>query len=78
MDSAARVVVVDLPPGEGWKEKCLELVRVAEKYEGDDSLRICVEGQGLMMDFPNQNTLYCPELVNDMEQLQIKVHVEEF
>ncbi len=75
--SAIRLVVIDLSPDAGWQEKCLKLVRVAEKYAGDDSLRICVEGQGLMMDFPNQNTLYCPELVKDMEQLQIKVHVEE-
>jgi DNA polymerase-3 subunit alpha len=74
---AARIVVVDLPPDAGWQEKCLELVQVAEKYEGDDSLRICVEGQGLMMDFPNQKTQYCPELVKDMDRLQIKVHVEE-
>jgi DNA polymerase-3 subunit alpha len=77
LQPAARIVVVDIPPVAGWQEKCLELVRVAEKYKGDDSLRICVEGQGLMMDFPNQNTQYCPQLVDDMDQLQIKVHVEE-
>jgi hypothetical protein len=28
------------------------------------------------MDFPNQNTRYCPELVGSMEKMPVTVHVE--
>jgi DNA polymerase-3 subunit alpha len=71
-----KVVVVKVRPVGDWQKTCRELVTVAEQFEGRDSLRLILVGHPLVMEFPNQNTRYCPELVLNMEQLPVTVHVE--
>jgi DNA polymerase-3 subunit alpha len=70
-----RVVIKVRPVGD-WQKTCRELVTLAARFEGRDSLRLILVGHPLVMDFPNQNTNYCPELVVSMEQMPVTVHVE--
>lgn len=70
-----RAVVVDIEPVSDWQEACRLLVSMANKYDGRDSLRIRLVGYGIAMDFPNQNTLYCPNLVDEMRKLSAVIGV---
>jgi DNA polymerase-3 subunit alpha len=70
-----RAVVVDIEPVSDWQEACRLLVSMANKYNGRDSLRIRLVGHDIAMDFPNQNTLYCPNLVDEMRKLSAVIGV---
>jgi hypothetical protein len=70
------VVVVKVRPVGDWQKTCRKLLSVAGQFEGRDSLRLMLVGHPLVMEFPNQNTHYCPELVVSMEQMPVTVHVE--
>jgi DNA polymerase-3 subunit alpha len=70
-----RAVVVDIEPVRDWQEACRLLVSMANKYNGRDSLRIRLVGHDIAMDFPNQNTLYCPNLVDEMRKLSAVIGV---
>jgi hypothetical protein len=64
-----KVVVVQIRPGPKWRETCREVVQLAGRYEGVDSLRISVSGRQMAMEFPNLSTHFCPELVRDVKRL---------
>jgi DNA polymerase-3 subunit alpha len=70
-----RAVIVDIEPVSDWQEACRLLVSMANKYNGRDSLRIRLVGHDIAMDFPNQNTLYCPNLVDEMRKLSAVIGV---
>ncbi len=63
------LIVVQIRPEEEWRETCRRIVRAANMYQGDDSLRIEVSGRAMAMDFPNMNTRFCPELVDEFKRL---------
>jgi DNA polymerase-3 subunit alpha len=71
-----RVVVVHLQPDGAWRETCRQVVQLAGRYAGHDSLLIRVSGQPMAMEFPNLNTCYCPELIDDVRRLPAIVGVE--
>jgi hypothetical protein len=71
-----KVVVVNVRPVGDWQKTCRELINVASQFEGRDSLRLNLVGHTLVMEFPNQNTHYCPELVASMEKMPVTVQVE--
>jgi DNA polymerase-3 subunit alpha len=66
---AIRTILVEIEPLAEWQEACRLLVRSAGNYQGPDRLRIAVTGQKLLMDFPNQNTLCCEDLVQELSYL---------
>ncbi len=69
MSAPARTVVVEIAPATDWQSTCRQLVQLADRYEGRDSLRICLAGHDFEMMFPNQNTDFCAELVEALERL---------
>jgi DNA polymerase-3 subunit alpha len=71
-----RMVIVEVQPIGNWQKTCRELVSVAAHYPGRDSLRLKLAGHSLTMDFPNQNTHYCSELVIDLEKWPVTVQIE--
>ncbi|HEX6387334.1 MAG TPA: OB-fold nucleic acid binding domain-containing protein, partial [Anaerolineae bacterium] len=64
-----QTVVVEIKPVSNWKETCRNSLREAAKYEGPDTLRLSVPAQGLIMDFPNQHTHVCPDLLEALRLL---------
>lgn len=64
-----QVIVVEVDPVGNWRETCRRLVNLAGEYSGRDSLRLCLAGSALVMEFPNQNTLFCPELVATIKRV---------
>ncbi len=64
-----RTVVVEIKADQGWRDACRSLVQAAGSFEGTDHLQIRIAGQKLVMDFPNQHTLFCPELVAAFEKI---------
>jgi DNA polymerase-3 subunit alpha len=64
----SKTVVVKIKPVADWRGICRQVVEVADEFAGVDSLRLCVVGQEWLMDFPNQNTDYCEELIGKLER----------
>jgi DNA polymerase-3 subunit alpha len=71
-----RTILVEIEPLSEWQESCRLLVKSAGNYQGPDRLRIAVTGQKLLMDFPNQNTLFCEDLVQEFSDLPGVKNVE--
>ncbi|MFZ0545951.1 MAG: OB-fold nucleic acid binding domain-containing protein, partial [Candidatus Promineifilaceae bacterium] len=71
-----KVVVVKVRLVGDWQKTCRELVTIAGQFKGRDSLRLVLVGHSQVIEFPNQNTNYCPELLLSMEQMPVTVHVE--
>jgi|GEM_PF-152342 len=64
-----RTVVVEIKPVGNWQEACRRAVKLAGDFQGEDSFSLRLAGQGLAMDFPNQNTAFCDGLVEALERL---------
>jgi hypothetical protein len=75
-NGSPRVVVVQIRPDDGWRETCRQVVHLAGRYEGHDSLRIMIWGHAMAMEFPNVSTCYCPELIDDVRRLATIASVE--
>ncbi|MFN2223666.1 MAG: hypothetical protein ACK2UH_14005, partial [Candidatus Promineifilaceae bacterium] len=76
VNGSPRVVVVQIRPDDGWRETCRQVVHLAGRYEGHDSLRIMIWGHAMAMEFPNVSTCYCPELIDDVRRLATIASVE--
>lgn len=71
-----RIIVVDVQPTGDWKKTCRKLVKLSEEYTGHDSLRIRIADRALVMDFPNQNTHLCSDLMIAIENVPAVCGVE--
>jgi DNA polymerase III subunit alpha len=65
-----RTVAIEVRPSPDWQDTCRKLVGIATRFDGQDSLRLAIVGQGLVMDLPNHKTRFCPELVEAVKQLE--------
>ena len=64
-----RSVVVEIKATGNWQEACRRSVNAANNYTGQDGLILRVTGQSFSMEFPNQNTHFCTELIESIERL---------
>lgn len=64
-----KIVIVEVKPVGNWQNACRQSVKLAHQFDGQDSLSVRLAGQNLVMDFPETNTQFCPELVNQLERL---------
>ncbi|MCB8945534.1 MAG: DNA polymerase III subunit alpha [Ardenticatenaceae bacterium] len=64
-----KTIVVEVKPTGNWQNACRQSIKLAHQFEGADSFSLHLAGQNLTMDFPNQHTQFCPELVNQLERL---------
>jgi hypothetical protein len=72
----AKTIVVEIRADPDWMKVCRQIVRMVSEYEGQDGLRIRIAGQSMFMEFPNQRTRLCSELITKIEQVQAVVRVE--
>jgi hypothetical protein len=66
---AQKTIVVEIKPAGNWKETCRQIIRLAGRFEGSAGLSLRLSGQGMTMDFPNQSTEPCQELIEALERL---------
>jgi DNA polymerase-3 subunit alpha len=71
-----RSILVEIEPSETWRETCRQVVKLAGHYRGKDALHIRLTGRKMAMEFPNQNTDFCPELVESFRLLPSVVNVK--
>ncbi|MGB3717415.1 MAG: DNA polymerase III subunit alpha [Candidatus Promineifilaceae bacterium] len=71
-----RSIVVEIEPSGTWRETCRRVVKIAGHYRGNDALHIRLSGQKMAMEFPNQNTDFCPELVEAFRLLPSVINVK--
>ncbi|MCB8935325.1 MAG: DNA polymerase III subunit alpha [Candidatus Promineofilum sp.] len=64
-----KLLIVEIRASGDWKDACRRIIGLAERYEGNATLRLQLAGQGLIMDFPNHRTACEPELVEALERL---------
>ncbi|MBK8989354.1 MAG: PHP domain-containing protein [Chloroflexi bacterium] len=64
-----KTIVVEIKPVGNWKEVCRTAVAEAAKYEGHDGLSLELTGHGWAIDFPNQQTRICQDLISALRRL---------
>ena len=64
-----KTIVIEVKPTGNWQHACRQSIKLAHQFEGEDGLSLQLVGQDLTMDFPEKQTLFCPELVNQLERL---------
>ncbi|MCA9973541.1 MAG: DNA polymerase III subunit alpha, partial [Anaerolineales bacterium] len=72
-----KTIVVDIKPVGNWKEACRQALKLAAQFEGEEQLRLRLSGQSLAMDFPDQHTQSCAELIEQLERIHGVMRVSE-
>jgi DNA polymerase-3 subunit alpha len=66
MNDPDRTVVVEVKLVSNWRDACRRSVELAGRFSGQDGLSLRLVNNRLAMDFPNQHTRVCPELVESL------------
>ncbi len=64
-----KAVIVKVKAVGNWQQACRQAVKVAGEFHGEDGLTLRLVGQKLAMEFPNQRTLICEELIEKLERI---------
>ncbi|PID85460.1 MAG: hypothetical protein CSB13_07775 [Chloroflexi bacterium] len=64
-----KMMVVEIKPVGNWKEACRQVIQLANKYQGEDKLRLQMVSHGWTMDFPNSHTKICQDLLVNLRRL---------
>ncbi len=72
-----RTVIVEIKPAGNWKDACRRTLQIVANFKGSDTLSLRLYGQGLAMDFPNHQTDFCDDLIDQLERLPGIVRVIE-
>ena len=73
----SRTIIVEIKPAGNWQESVRRSVKLAANYQGHDKLRLHLQGQSLSMEFPDQKTNCCSDLIDGLERLPGIVRVYE-
>ena len=65
----SRMVVVEIKPVGNWQQACRQTLNTAYEFEGEEELSLRLAGQNLIMDFPQQHTHICTELIEKLERI---------
>ncbi|MEW5985995.1 MAG: LAGLIDADG family homing endonuclease, partial [Chloroflexota bacterium] len=65
----SKIVTIEVDAIGEWKETFRQSLHIALTYEGADRLSLRLPRFGLVMDFPNYPTRFCPELVSQLQAL---------
>ncbi|MBE2199716.1 MAG: hypothetical protein IAE79_13965 [Anaerolinea sp.] len=72
-----KIIVVEIKPVGAWQQACRQSVKAATEFPGEEGLRLRLAGQNLTMDFPNQQTRVCTELIEKLERIHGVLRVYE-
>ncbi|MCB9419307.1 MAG: DNA polymerase III subunit alpha [Ardenticatenaceae bacterium] len=61
-----RTIVVEIKPVGNWKDACRQAVAKSGQFQGSDRLNVRLAGSDLAMEFPNQSTRLCPDLLESL------------
>ena len=64
-----RTVVIEVKPVGNWREACRQALAKTGQYEGRDQLSVRLAGSHLAMEFPNQSTRLCPDLLESLRMV---------
>lgn len=64
-----KTIVVEIKPVGNWQQACRQAMKAASEFTGEEGLSLRLAGQNLTMDFPNQHTQNCSELVEKLERI---------
>lgn len=73
----SKTIVVEIKPVGAWQQACRQSVKAATEFPGEEGLRLRLAGQNLTMDFPNQQTRVCTELIEKLERIHGVLRVYE-
>lgn len=72
-----KTIVVEIKPVGNWQHVCRQSLKTAGEFEGQEGLSLSLAGQRLIMDFPNQQTHICTELIEKLEGIHGVLRVYE-
>jgi DNA polymerase-3 subunit alpha len=61
-----RTVVIEIKTVGNWKEACRQALAKSGQFEGRDQISVRLAGSPLVMEFPNQTTRLCPDLMESL------------
>jgi hypothetical protein len=64
-----RTIVIEIKPVGNWKDACRQALDKSGQFEGSDRLSVRLAGSHLAMDFPNQSTRLCPDLLESLRMV---------
>ncbi len=76
-NGTSKVVVVEIKPVGNWQQACRQTVKIAADFQGEGGLSLRLAGQNLVMDFPDQHTQICSELIEKLERVHGVLRVYE-
>jgi DNA polymerase-3 subunit alpha len=65
----AHLVIVEIKPAGSWQDTCRRTIKVAKDFPGQDRLKLRFPGQTFTMDFPENQTDFCDDLVESLEKI---------
>jgi hypothetical protein len=73
-----KTVIIEIKPVGNWQNACRQSVKLAHQFDGPDAFSVRLAGQNMVMDFPETQTHFCPDLVNQLERLPgiLRVYAE--
>ncbi|MCB8921336.1 MAG: DNA polymerase III subunit alpha [Ardenticatenaceae bacterium] len=72
-----KTVVVEIKPVGNWQQVCRQSVKIAQEFTGQEGLCLRLAGQNMSMDFPDQYTHICMELIEKLERVHGVLRVYE-
>ncbi len=64
-----RTIVIEIKPVGNWREACRQALDKSGQFAGRDRLSVRLSGSSLAMDFPNQATRLCPDLLESLRMV---------
>lgn len=68
-DKRQKLIVIEIKLVSSWQETCRKALELCERFPGEDVISLTLSGKQWTMDFPNQKTRTCPELIESLRML---------
>lgn len=69
MANRARTIIIEVKPVGNWKDVCRRTLEKSKEFEGIDFMQLRLLGSSLVMEFPDQQTRLCPDLLEMLRQV---------
>ncbi len=64
-----QTLIVEVRAVSNWQHLFRKSVQIASQFSGPDTVKLCITGQPLSIHLPNQNTMVCNELLEQLRML---------
>ena len=74
--SRPRQIVIELDERQDWRSACRQVVQIAGQFDGRDQFTLRFRTGNLQINFTQHTTLYCPDLVHQLQRVSAVAGVQ--